>query len=324
MSNYTFYPSGAVDLTLNIPTYFTFVSANVAPTSMAPGQLTWSFVGLPAFDQETIHAIFQVDLNVGLIGTTATITAQAQATASEQDLSNNSCVSAQVITAAFDPNDKQGRTSSGLSDDNYFLVEDEWIDYTIRFQNTGNAPATNVVLHDTLDTDLDIGTLEILGASHAFIPSFHFGRELIFTFDDINLPDSGSNFAGSQGFVSYRIKPNDDIIVGDVLENNAAIYFDINPPVITNTVSHVVDFSTRLSEQTPISMHLSPNPVSDVLNVFFPEGADRSVAVLTMDGRIVPVIAAPIMNGLRLDVHALPAGLYCIRTAVGTARFVKQ
>ncbi len=53
------------------------------------------------------------------------------------------------VTCAYDPNDKQvfpiGYTEA------HYIADDEQLEYLIRFQNTGNAPATDVLLRDTFD-----------------------------------------------------------------------------------------------------------------------------------------------------------------------------
>src|SRR5690606_23079301 len=70
-----------------------------------------------------------------------------------------------IVTCAFDPNDKivypagEG-IHGGIGDDV------EWLDYTVRFQNTGNDTATTVVIADQLSPHLDHGSIQILGHSH--------------------------------------------------------------------------------------------------------------------------------------------------------------
>jgi len=49
------------------------------------------------------------------------------------------------------------------------------------------------------------------------------------------LPDSGANWIESNGHVSYRILINNDLEEETPVENTAAIFFDLNPPIITNT-----------------------------------------------------------------------------------------
>ena len=312
--NNSAFPSGTVDMDLS----FDALLANPVPAS---GQ--WSIGVLPPYG--SLLRIFEADVpaNINLLGTVLTYTTTVGNATAEVSVSNNTASQDRTITGSYDPNDKQGATSTALSPSQYFLAQDEWIDYTVRFQNTGTATAETVTIRDVIDDDLFIPSLEILGASHAFTPSFGQGRELIFTFDNIDLPDSTTDLLGSQGFISYRIKPNSDIVVGDVLENTAGIYFDANPPIITNTVTHVVDFSTGMQGQEQEQVQVLPNPVSDVLNVIQTE-ATSAIEVFAIDGRCIKVPSTRRSDGFQLDVRELPAGLYYVRTAAGTARFVKQ
>ena len=54
-------------------------------------------------------------------------------------------------------------------------------------------------------------------------------------FQDIHLVDSFHNEPQSHGYITYRIKPKNNLVIGDVINNSASIYFDFNAPVITNT-----------------------------------------------------------------------------------------
>ncbi|MBK7103469.1 MAG: DUF11 domain-containing protein [Flavobacteriales bacterium] len=64
------------------------------------------------------------------------------------------------------PNDKLATTSTRASDARYFIGQDEWIDYTIRFQNTGTDTAFFVVITDTLPSNLDPSTFHPGSSSH--------------------------------------------------------------------------------------------------------------------------------------------------------------
>ena len=180
-----------------------------------------------------------------------------------------------------------------------------------------------MVIRDTIESDLDITSLEILGATHAFTPSLNPDRSLSFTFNNINLPDSTSDLAGSQGAISFRIKPRAGITFGDVLENTAAIYFDFNPPIITNTTSHVVDFSTAMRDTQRTTLQVAPNPAADVLRVTV-EGNSGAVQVFGMDGRQVNAPVTKRSNGWDMDVSDLDPGTYIVRTEYSSARFVKR
>ena len=144
------------------------------------------------------------------------------------------------IVCAYDPNDKL--VSPNREGDENFTLFDEDLTYTIRFQNTGNDTAFTVVIRDTLDKNLDVSSLNILASSHQ--PSLRAeisdGQFMAFTFNDIMLPDSSVNFEGSQGYVTYTIQPKEGLDENTIIENTASIFFDFNPPIVTNTTQNTM------------------------------------------------------------------------------------
>ena len=154
------------------------------------------------------------------------------------------------IRCAYDPNDK---LISPLrpEDENYTLFGDTLI-YTVRFQNTGNDTAFNVVIRDTLDQNLDVGTFNIIQSSHRseLSTDIQDGRNVTFNFENILLPDSTIDFVGSQGYVTYSIQANDPVPEFTPVENTASIYFDFNPPIVTNTTINTMVSCYPIVEQT--------------------------------------------------------------------------
>ncbi len=142
------------------------------------------------------------------------------------------------IIAGCDPNLKYA-TPVGVGDGHE--IDKNWnLDYTIQFQNTGTDTTFLVVIRDTLSENLDLSTLKMGSGSHPFIWSLNPNRELVFTFDNILLPDSTTNEPASHGLVGFSIDPKSTIVPGDSIENRVGIYFDFNSPVITNTVLHTI------------------------------------------------------------------------------------
>ncbi len=168
-----------------------------------------------------------------------------------------------VVSCSFDPNDKQVQPVG--EGEEHFTPKDEPLNYTVRFQNTGNAVAYDVTIRDTLDSDLDWSTFKLLHASHSQQTTLTEDGALEFFFENIYLPDSTSNYEGSQGFVRYSIEPIADLPDNTVIENTAHIYFDNNPAVVTNTVFNtLIDPPTVAVKErfdAPFFM-LFPNPTS--------------------------------------------------------------
>ncbi len=139
---------------------------------------------------------------------------------------------------AYDPNDKQA-VPVGYGPEHFIRAGDP-LHYQIRFQNTGTDTAFTVIIRDTLSPWLDMATLRPGPSSHDYKAHIDGERTLVFTFDNILLPDSTTNLDGSQGFVDFFIHTLDSIPLETRIENSAAIYFDFNEPVITNTVFHTI------------------------------------------------------------------------------------
>ena len=144
----------------------------------------------------------------------------------------------QPIRDSYDPNDKQvvptGTTAQR------FTPTGEPLRYQVRFQNTGTDDAYRVEVVDTLAANLDLRTLHVGAASHPYrlAVSGHGRAVLTFTFDNINLPPSTRNAAGSNGFVQFTIQPKAALPARALIENQADIFFDYNPPVCTNTTTN--------------------------------------------------------------------------------------
>ena len=138
------------------------------------------------------------------------------------------------LTCAYDPNDKQV-FPNGYSDQHY-IADNQELEYFIRFQNTGNAPATDVFIVDSISPWLDMYSFELVANSHSVYTTIDVNeRVVVFNFDNIMLPDSVNNEPESHGFVSFKISPHSNVALLTEINNTAEIYFDNNDPVITNT-----------------------------------------------------------------------------------------
>jgi len=312
-------------LDLNYDPVLTFTSAEGGGGFMVAGHVQWTALSLAPFQSVTYIVQLAVPNSTALIGTSMNGTATVAPTPADSDPSNDSYSITRTVVNSYDPNDKLARTSSQTSDAYYFLDIDTYIDYTVRFQNTGTAEAINVVVNDTISDLFDMLSLEVLGASHPFTAQLLPGRTLSFTFADIMLPDSTTDLLGSQGFVSFRLKLFPGLPMQAVVPNAADIYFDFNDPIRTNTASLITEISVGVPEAIT-TMGLRPNPVHDHLLADLPQGTGM-VEIVSTDGRVLQRTAAR-TSALRMDVSSLPAGAYLLRATSLTGvvvheRFVK-
>jgi uncharacterized repeat protein (TIGR01451 family) len=168
---------------------------------------------------------------------------------------------------SFDPNDKTG-FPLGHGPENIIGVNQE-IEYLIRFQNTGTDTAFQVVIKDELSEKLDLSTLRAGVSSHPYQFSIMDDKTLVFNFENIMLPDSNVNLIESNGFVKFKISPKNELPIGTIINNQAAIYFDFNAPVITNQTKHTlgeellmvsIDQLPESSKKDGVICKVFPNP----------------------------------------------------------------
>jgi len=196
------------------------------------------------------------------------------------------------VRGSFDPNDKQGFPMGWQ--EQHLIEKNQALDYLIRFQNTGNDTAFLVVLRDTLSPLLAAGTVRPGPSSHPYQFDLSGDGVLTFRFPNILLPDSNVNEVASHGYVRFRVEQQPDLPLGSRIENRAAIYFDFNEAVITNTTFHTI--GERLLSFTVdrpadlVGLSIVPNPMSDeaIFRLQTPiTGADLRLALFDATGRIV-------------------------------------
>jgi len=255
----------------------------VAPTETAPGTLTWTITNQPA------GSLYYYQVHV--IGPGAATTGQSfpftfslvlNDVAGGVFYSNEWSINP-TVTCSYDPNDKQA-TPAGWTDQ-HFITAGEELEYRIRFQNTGNAPAFNVRIEDQLDlTRLNLNSFTPIAASHSYSTIVTPDGMLQFVFDNIMLPDSVHDEPNSHGWVVYRIRSFDSLLPLEVINNSAAIYFDDNEPVITNTYSHTIFLCDLIPEPNGVNATCQTQPV--MLNIF-PELDYTETYTWTIDGDVV-------------------------------------
>ena len=231
-------------LALEYDTLFTLLAADPPPDSVVADTYYWSYAALGYYGSHTIQ-LTSVRPDFNFLGDSAYFALHAyrfDPFVPGIIIDTTSVELLNVIQCSYDPNDKladpAGYGAFGAVD-----LTTGHIDYTIRFQNTGNAPAVTVVLRDTLPAQADLERLTLLG--YSFAPTdlrVDSGNVLVVRLQGILLPDSASDPLGSQGFVSFRMGLQPDLPHLTAISNTAGIYFDYNPPIITNTtVNTLVD-----------------------------------------------------------------------------------
>jgi uncharacterized repeat protein (TIGR01451 family) len=221
-----------------------------------------------------------------------------------------------VVTGSYDPNDKTGYPI-GQTELNY-IQPNQQLQYVIRFQNTGTDTAFTVVIRDTLDTDLNIFTVTPGVSSHLYDFRMYGPRVLEWTFNNINLPDSSTNQAGSNGFVTFHLEQTPNLAPGTEITNDADIYFDFNDPIITNTTIHriyegfvsVLNLEELSQNGKPLLIY--PNPTTNSITIKGEKNMNQSFIIFDQMGREV---FKGKLNGVSTDVNLSPLskGIYILK-----------
>lgn len=216
---------------------------------------------------------------------------------------------------SYDPNDKLA-TPLGFGAEHFILPETD-LEYVVNFQNTGTAAAQNVVIRDTISGFLDPATIRIGASSHPMKWSIDGHGTLKVSFENINLPDSNANEAASHGFFSFKISQKPGLPLGTLIENRAAIYFDFNEPIITNTTFHrlQLDF-LKTKDVAPApgsrpSVKIRPNPITDYSLLEF-ENLPLGQRQFTLTNTLGATMQSEFFSGQKFhfERRELPAGAY--------------
>jgi hypothetical protein len=256
-----------------------FVSSTVNPDIQNTGVLTFNFTNLLPFESRAL----EITLNVNSPTETPPIniddildyTSQITIDQAEETPEDNTFDFSEVVIGAFDPNDITCLQGDIVPDS----LIGEFLHYVIRFENTGNAPAENVVVTSEINAnDYNINTLQVLNASHDMYARNNNGV-IEFVFENIQL--SGS---GGQGNILLKVKTKQDLVTNDDVEIDADIFFDFNFPITTNTATTVFSNLSLERFNPKLNINIFPNPTTS--DIFVESDSNiQSITIYDVNGR---------------------------------------
>ncbi len=301
-----------------------FISSTPIVTSQNSGSLNWDYVNLLPFETREILVTFNLNSPQEIPALNSGDNLVFEATISpinnDENSSDNIFQMTQLVVNSYDPNDK-----TCLEGNNIVPAKvGEYVNYMIRFENTGTFAAQNIVVKDIIDlAKFDIESLIPVKGSHDFYTRIN-SNKVEFIFENINLPFAD---ATNDGYVAFKIKTKSTLVLGNSFSNSANIYFDYNFPIVTNTATTTVSNSLANQDfEFTKYFNLYPNPAKNSLNIETKNDLTiSSLSIYNTLGQLVQVITSPTKT---IDISELKTGSYFIKIVSdkGTSitKFVKE
>ncbi|MEO8146803.1 MAG: T9SS type A sorting domain-containing protein [Bacteroidia bacterium] len=307
--------SGTVRAVLNGPVnYVSPAPGALVPTSVSNDTILWNIADFSLVNPSTnFNVVVTVPISA-TIGDTVCIELNVNPVAGDNNPSNNQLAACYPVLNSLDPNEKF-MSPSGAVD-----TSTHWFTFTVYFQNTGSAPAEDIYILDSLSNFLDASTFTFLSSSHDVITQLLPGKVLRFNYPNINLADSTANEPASHGYVQFKIKRNSNLPLGTTIANKAFIYFDYNPPIVTNTVSATLVTILSVAENSRDEFQIYPNPARYEFKI----NSAKIIKEVKIINPVGSLISYKRPNSRDITVRIDEAGLYFLSITIDDKTFTKK
>ena len=288
------------------PSKMSFWTSTPAPDVATATTLTYNFTNLQPFEIRVIRPVKFHVLTPPTVNAGDSVSLASAITPVANDLTplDNSNSVTQVVVNSLDPNDMLVHEGSTIT----LSQASNYLHYTIHFQNLGSSEAINIKIDNDVEAKLDWTTFELVSSSHPCIVK-NKDNHNEFLFEGIYLPGT-NDVDNSTGYVSYKIKPKSNVVVGDVLTNQALIYFDYNAPIATNTTSTAIVGNLNTPSFDSTTTKVYPNPVVDKLHI----SNDQTITEIEIYSVLGQKMLSKKVDALEVDIDMTnyPEGFYCV------------
>jgi uncharacterized repeat protein (TIGR01451 family) len=314
-------------LTFTNSAVVSIINVSQSGTTPIANGFTYAFTNLLPNEVRYITVEMQVPtIPTVSLGQILTNTVAVSGVAGDMNSQNDNANLSQAIMGAYDPNDKT--ESHGGKIVHAAFTSNDYLNYTIRFENTGTYEAVNVRVNDILDSKLDESTIVTVNASHPYVLERK-NNVLNWKFDAIQLPPSVANTDIGHGYITFKIKPKPGYAVGDIIPNTASIYFDFNPAIVTNVcdTEFVNALSTDVFDKGAFALY--PNPTSGMVSIVLKDTSLTIDALNVMDVSGKTVLRKTVNDSKAVvDLTSLANGMYFVQLKAGqqekTVKVVKH
>lgn len=304
-------PSGTITFTKDANLSINSIMPSAGAVNTANG-FTFDFTNLASQEQRSIQVNMQVPtIPTVNLGQVLTNSVSIIPVIDDSVPANNYFSMSKNIVGSFDPNDKTEAHGGKIAMDTF--TENDFLTYTIQFENTGTASAEFIRVEDLLDASLNPESVAMLNASHPYNMR-RIGNKLIWNFYEVNLPPTSTNPTQSHGFIQFKIKPTAGYAVGTMIPNAADIYFDYNPPIVTDTFQTEFVETLATTSFDANGLYMYPNPAKSFVNLGLKDTTEiiANVNVYDVLGKSVRKISDIDAKQINFDVSTLTKGIYFV------------
>lgn len=260
-----------------------FVSSAL-PSTVLGNQVSFDFVDLKPYANTASEITFHINppthpSNPVNINDILNFTADITPLSGDAHPGDNSFQYKETVVGSFDPNDIVCLEGNLIP----VSMVGKDLHYIVNFENTGTAPAENIVVKMDINTDdFDINSLQIQNTSHNTYTAIK-GNSVEFMMKNIHLA------ALAHGNIALKIKTRNNLVSGDSVMKKANIYFDYNFPIetneaVTNIGNIVLSTIDPAKSKEVISMY--PNPTKGDVNINS-DSEIKTIEIYDAQGRII-------------------------------------
>jgi uncharacterized repeat protein (TIGR01451 family) len=296
--------SGTVSVSVNGPVTFQNPTSGSLTPSISGNTYTYNVANFGSINPNLDFRLdFETD-TTAIAGNQICVNVIVTPTSGDNEPVNNNYSYCYEVINSYDPNNKVVYPTTISPEFDGYLT------YRINFQNTGNAPAFNIRLEDTLSNMLDLSSFEVIDYSHEM--HYHLSNnKLTVYFPNIMLVDSNTSFPESIGHITYKIKPLPGFSDGNLVENTAYIFFDFNLPIVTNVATtSVIEDNLGLATLDLENVTIYPNPTNGIL--FLKSNKEiQGLEIMDQQGRNVEFEKKADLT--KINLSHLENGIYFIK-----------
>lgn len=323
-------------ISVSLDSKLNYLYASPPPTMIAGKKLIWNFDSSINNSKYLTPSIFVTPSSNTKIGDSICVEVNILPKKDDYNLLNNSKKVCHPVGS--DNSNSISVYPHGVCKENYVLNNQD-LTYVIQFNNTSNKKVKDIYIIDTLDKNLDINSLKILGQSHKSLKTEILHKNILkFSFDNINLVNNSIDESQSRGYLIFGVKQVKDINNMTDINGQATIYFDFNsdyspclnepPSKINYNLNTYYSFLTNLVSVKSInipypcdyvdyfsgSINIYPNPNNGnfTIEIDNPKN-DLSVEIYNLLGKKIKTletVPSKSFYSVNMDVAA---GMYLIR-----------